>query len=129
MDMRSVEAGRSLGALIGTTHDGGVVPTCGRSYFMCYGTTMIATTIPSIVTSVRLRAKNQLTLPDGVARAVDAHPGDRFRIWVEQDGTIQLRRAPASLAGAFPGMWGRTSEEVAAHIDELRDEWERDEQP
>jgi hypothetical protein len=96
---------------------------------MRYDTTMAAPTIPSVMGSVRLRAKNQLTLPDAVARAVDAHPGDRFRIWVEQDGTIQLRRAPASLAGAWPALWGRTSEEVAAHIDELRDEWERDDQP
>ncbi len=86
---------------------------------------MSAATIPTIVSSVRLRAKNQLTLPDAVARAVDAHPGDRLRIWVEQDGTIGIRKTGASLAGAFPGMWGNTSEEIAAHLNELRDEWER----
>ncbi len=85
--------------------------------------------IPSPVGSARLRAKNQLTLPEAIARAVDAHPGDRFRVWVEPDGSIRLQKPPVSLAGAFPGMWGRDSEEVAAHINELRDEWERDEHP
>ena len=77
----------------------------------------------------KLTSKNQLTLPESVARAVDAHPGDRLRIWVAGDGTVWMQKAPVSLAGAFPGMWGRDSEEVAAHINELRDEWERDGQP
>ena len=78
---------------------------------------------------MRLRAKNQFTLPEDVAREIDAHPGDRFRMWVEVDGTVRMQKAPVSLAGAFPGMWGRNSEEVAAHLNELRDEWERNDQP
>jgi bifunctional DNA-binding transcriptional regulator/antitoxin component of YhaV-PrlF toxin-antitoxin module len=86
---------------------------------------MAAPTIPSVMDRVRLRAKNQLTLPESVARAVDAHPGDQFRIWVEEDGTIALRKSGASSYGKFPGLWGSTSEEIAAHLDELRDEWER----
>jgi len=85
--------------------------------------------IPAVIGSVRLRAKNQLTLPEEVARAVDAHPGDRFRIWVEIDGSIQLQKVGASAYGKFPGLWGRDSKEIAAHLDELRDEWERDDQP
>ena len=90
---------------------------------------MSTSVIPEIVGSVRLRAKNQFTLPEEVARAVDAHPGDRFRIWVEGDGSIQLQKIGASAYGKFPGLWGRDSEEIAAHLDELRDEWERDDQP
>lgn len=90
---------------------------------------MVAATMPSIIGVARLRAKNQLTLPDAVARAIDARPGDRLRIWVEEGGTVQLQKAPASMAGAFPGMWGHTSEEVAEHLNELRDEWERDAKP
>ena len=88
-----------------------------------------APTIPAVIETVRLRAKNQLTLPEAIARAVDAHPGDRLRIWVEADGSIQLQKIEASAYGKFPGMWGRDSEEVAAHINGLRDEWERDGQP
>ncbi len=86
---------------------------------------MRATTIPTVFGSFRLRAKNQFTLPEAVARAVDAQPGDRFRIWVEDDGTIGISKVGGSLAGAFPGMWGNTSEEIQAHLNELRDEWER----
>jgi len=86
---------------------------------------MSATTIPTVFGSFRLRAKNQFTLPDAVARAVDAQPGDHFRIWVEDDGTIGISKGRASLAGAFPGMWGDTSEDIEAHLNELRDEWER----
>ena len=86
---------------------------------------MTAPTIPSVIESVRLRTKNQLTLPESVARAVDAHPGDRFRIWVAEDGTIALRKSGGSSYGKFPGLWGSTSEEIATHLDELRDEWER----
>jgi len=81
--------------------------------------------IPEVMEVVNLRAKNQLTLPEAVAKQVGAQPGDRFRMWVEPDGSIVLRKC-VSLAGRFPGLWGATTEEVVAHIRELRDEWERD---
>lgn len=87
---------------------------------------MRAPTIPTVLETVRLRTKNQLTLPESVARAMDAHPGDRLRIWVEADGSIQLQKASASAYGKFPGLWGHDSEEIAAHLNELRDEWDRD---
>lgn len=86
---------------------------------------MVETVIPDSARLIRLRAKNQLTLPDAIARQVGAEPGDRFRAWVEQDGTIVLRKCQ-SLAGRYPGLWGDTTEEVVAHIRGLRDEWERD---
>jgi bifunctional DNA-binding transcriptional regulator/antitoxin component of YhaV-PrlF toxin-antitoxin module len=80
--------------------------------------------IPVSTELVRLRPKNQLTLPEAIAKQVDAEPGDRFRVWVAHDGTIVLRKR-VSLAGRYPGLWGDTDEEVAAHLRELRDEWER----
>ncbi len=86
---------------------------------------MATETIPRVFEIARLRAKNQLTLPDAVARAVDARPGDRLRIWVEESGTVRLQKVGASAYGRFPGLWGATSGEVAAHLNELRDEWER----
>lgn len=86
---------------------------------------MRQTLIPEVTDLVNLRAKNQLTLPDAIAKQVAAKPGDRFRVWVEPDGSIVLRRC-VSLAGRYPGLWGDTDEEVAAHLRELRDEWERD---
>lgn len=84
---------------------------------------MVTATVPPIVARARLRNKNQLTLPDAVARAIGAQPGDRFRVWIEDD-TIQFQKIGASAYGKFPGLWGSTSEEVAAHLDALRDEWD-----
>jgi bifunctional DNA-binding transcriptional regulator/antitoxin component of YhaV-PrlF toxin-antitoxin module len=86
---------------------------------------MATATFPTIIEIARLRAKNQLTLPDSVARAIGAQPGDRLRIWVEDGGIITLVKVGASAYGKFPGLWGDTSEEIAAHLNELRDEWER----
>jgi len=86
---------------------------------------MVETVIPQSSEVITLRAKNQLTLPEAIAKQVGAEPGDRFRAWVEPDGAILLRKSQ-SLAGKYPGLWGATTEEVVAHIRELRDEWERD---
>ncbi len=86
---------------------------------------MVETVIPQSSEVITLRAKNQLTLPEAIAKQVGAEPGDRFRAWVEPDGSILLRKSQ-SLAGKYPGLWGATTEEVVAHIRELRDEWERD---
>lgn len=86
---------------------------------------MYETVIPRHTEVITLRAKNQLTLPEALAREVDVAPGDRFRAWVEEDGTIVLRKC-VSLAGKYPGLWGDTDEEIAAHLRGLRDEWERD---
>lgn len=88
--------------------------------------TPTAPVLPARTEVVQLRAKNQLTLPEAIAREVGAEPGDRFRAWVEPDGTIVLRKSGSSLYGKYPGLWGDTDEEIAAHLRELRDEWERD---
>ncbi len=92
---------------------------------MLYHPTMYETVIPPDTELITLRPKNQLTLPEALARKVEAAPGDRFRAWVQEDSTIVLRRC-VSLAGKYPGLWGETTEQVVAHIRELRDEWERD---
>lgn len=84
--------------------------------------------LPARTEVVQLRAKNQLTLPEAIAREVGAAPGDRFRAWVESDGTIVFRKAGTSAYGKYPGLWGATTEEVVAHIREMRDEWEIREQ-
>ena len=72
-------------------------------------------------TIARLRAKNQLTLPDAIVRAVGAEKGDRFHV-VVQDGGIRLEPIRKSYAGSLKGMW------PPDWIDELRqerDSWER----
>jgi bifunctional DNA-binding transcriptional regulator/antitoxin component of YhaV-PrlF toxin-antitoxin module len=102
-----------------------VVPWHVSSHHLGYHPTMAVTLLPEASEIVNLRAKNQLTLPEALARQVDATPGDRFRAWVEPDGTIVLRKC-VSLAGMYPGLWGDSDAETAAHLRELRDEWERD---
>lgn len=84
---------------------------------------MRAPVIPQHTELITLRAKNQLTLPEALAQQVDVAPGDRFRAWAQGDGSIVLRRCSRSAYGKYPGLWGRTTEEVVAHIRELRDEW------
>ena len=71
-----------------------------------------------------MRRKNQLTLPEPIADALGVEPGDRLILSLDGPNLVTLRKAPRSLAGAFPGVWGEQPE-VAAHLRELRDEWDR----
>ena len=73
--------------------------------------------------TIRLRPKNQLTLPEPVARAVAAEVGDRFFVSVEAPGRVVLERVPRSYAGALAGVWG-TEEEAMAELRASRDEWD-----
>lgn len=86
---------------------------------------MAETLIPAVSDVITLRAKNQLTLPEALARQLDVAPGDRFRAWVRDDGTLALRKS-GDAYGKYKGVWGDTPEEVEEHLQELRDEWERD---
>ncbi len=83
---------------------------------------MANASIPPATEVITLRAKNQFTLPEALARQLAVGPGDRFRTWLQEDGSIVLRKCE-SLAGKYPGLWGDTDEEIAAHLRELRDEW------
>ncbi|MFN8622687.1 MAG: AbrB/MazE/SpoVT family DNA-binding domain-containing protein [Chloroflexota bacterium] len=73
--------------------------------------------------TIRLRAKNQLTLPEPVARALGAEPGDRFFVSFEAPDRVVLQRVPKSYAGALAGVWG-TYEEAMAELRASRDEWD-----
>ncbi len=54
----------------------------------------------------RLRAKNQLTLPDAVVTQIGAEVGDRFRVSVSvEDGAIRLEPIRKSYAGSLKGLW------------------------
>lgn len=72
----------------------------------------------------RLRPKNQLTLPEPIVRALDAHPDDLlvFETDPEQPGTAQVRLVPRSFAGALTGVYG-TTEEVKAFLREEHEAW------
>ena len=56
---------------------------------------------------VRLRAKNQLTLPEAIVAALGARPGDRLRMTATSFGIVTLRLLRRSYAGALGRVVGR----------------------
>ena len=69
----------------------------------------------------RLRAKNQLTLPESVVSQVGADIGDRFRVSVE-DGVIHLEPVRKSYYGALKGVW---PPDWMEELRKERDSWAR----
>lgn len=75
---------------------------------------------------IKLRERNQLTLPDRVAQRIGAKEGDRFltRFDPAEPGVVRLKRLPDSYAGIADGVYGSTSEERTAYLAEERASWE-----
>ncbi|HET7700508.1 MAG TPA: hypothetical protein VFM06_06540 [Candidatus Limnocylindria bacterium] len=78
-----------------------------------------------------LRQRNQLTLPDRLASALDARPGDELALTFDESmpSTAQLRVLPRSYAGIVGDLYGRTAQERAAYIAEERATWDEREDP
>lgn len=74
--------------------------------------------------AARLRAKNQLTLPEAIVRALNAEPDDTvvFETDPEQPGVARLHLVPRRFAGSLTGVYG-TSEDVVAFVHEERAAW------
>ena len=70
-------------------------------------------------TPVRLRPKNQITVPDAALAELGVRVGDRLLVTVE-DGVIRLEAIRAGYFGALKGTWGPN------WIEELRAERDRD---
>ena len=75
--------------------------------------------------TARLRARNQLTLPERVAARLEAKPGDRFIVLVEGPDSIRMVRWREGYAGALAGLWGSTQQEADAWLREERASWRR----
>lgn len=76
--------------------------------------------VPTVPRVARLRAKNQVTLPEVALAEVGAALGDRFLVTVDE-GVIRLEPVRRSYAGALKGLWPRD------WMDELRrdrDSWQ-----
>lgn len=73
-------------------------------------------------TPIRIRAKNQITIPEPIATQLGVAPGDRLLARVDESGQLVLRKVPRSFAGALAGLWG-TQEEIDAEIRAGRDAW------
>jgi len=78
-----------------------------------------------------LRERNQLTLPERIAAALQVQPGDELALTVDEGSprTAQLRVLPRSFAGIAGNVYGRTAEERAAYIAEERATWDAGEDP
>lgn len=72
----------------------------------------------------RLRHKNQLTLPEAIAGALHAEPGDTlvFETDPAQPGVAHIHAVPRALADSLRGMYG-TSEAVLDFVREERAAW------
>ncbi len=77
-----------------------------------------------IEAEARLRAKNQLTLPEPIAQALGAEPNDVlvFEIDSTQPYVVQVHLVHARFAGALTGTYG-TTDEVKAFIREEHAAW------
>ena len=78
----------------------------------------------AVQVDARLRQKNQLTLPEPVAIALDARVDDRllFEIDPADPGVVRLRVLPRDFAGSMTGVFG-TTEETLAFVYGERDAW------
>jgi bifunctional DNA-binding transcriptional regulator/antitoxin component of YhaV-PrlF toxin-antitoxin module len=68
-----------------------------------------------IEAEARLRRKNQITLPDPIARALDAKPDDvlLFEADPDEPGVVRARVLPRDFAGSLTGVFGTTEETLA----------------
>ena len=78
-----------------------------------------------IEAEARLRAKNQITLPEPVVSALEAKLDDTliFEADTSEPGIIQVRLLPRSFAGALTGVYGSAAD-VKALVEEERAAWE-----
>jgi hypothetical protein len=76
----------------------------------------------------KLRERNQLTLPERLAAALKAEPGDDLLLTYDEDAPAiaRLRVLPRSYKGIAGDLYGRNAEERAAWIAEERASWDRD---
>ena len=81
---------------------------------------------------IRMRDRNQITLPQVIATAANLHVHDTLEVNFV-NGVITLipiakqttRRSIMDYVGSAKGVWGNTGAEIDAHIRNERDSWER----
>ena len=69
--------------------------------------------------TVRLSSKGQLTLPAEVRRRLRLDTGDKLRVILHDDGTLELKKPPYASVDDVAGSAGRLSEPRPWH--EVRD--------
>jgi antitoxin component of MazEF toxin-antitoxin module len=84
------------------------------------------------MTQIRLRDRNQLTLPAAIAAAANLSIDDALEVNLV-NGVITLvpvaamsqRQSIMDFVGMGQGVWGKSKKEVVANIRAERDSWER----
>lgn len=84
------------------------------------------------MTQVRIRARNQITLPPAIVAAAKLATNDTLEINLV-NGVITLvplanegkRCTIMEFVGLAPGLWGKTKAEIDAYMRAERDSWER----
>jgi hypothetical protein len=76
----------------------------------------------NVIAEARLRARNQLTLPEPAIQAAGIQEGDRFFVEVvpESPGSLRLHRIRPSYAGALQDVY----DDPTAYLDAERGGWE-----
>lgn len=69
----------------------------------------------------RVRARNQMTIPETIAHAAGIQEGDTFVVELERADldTLLLRRVRSSYAGALRGLYGDTER----YLEDERRDW------
>ncbi len=80
---------------------------------------------PTIAAEARLRAKNQLTVPEEIVEVLEARQNDLlvFEANAHEPGTAIVRVVPRTFAGTLTGVFG-TTEDVKAFLREEHAGWE-----
>ncbi len=81
---------------------------------------------------IRMRERNQITLPANIAIAASLSPNDALEVSFA-NGVITLipvtthpkRRSISDYVGSAKGTWGATGAEIDAQLRDERDSWER----
>ena len=81
---------------------------------------------------IRIRERNQITLPANIAVAASLSPNDALEVSFA-NGVITLipvsphskRRSITDYVGSAKGLWGTTGAEIDALLRAERDSWER----
>lgn len=78
-----------------------------------------------------MREKNQLTLPERVARRLGVQAGQRLIVAVADEGATEATMRPLreSYAGIAKGVYGRTTVEQLRYVAEERGAWVEDTTP
>lgn len=73
---------------------------------------------------VKLRPKNQLTLPEAIAERLGVEPGDRLVITIDEEkpNKMEVRPLRRSYLGILKGVYG-SPEEIEAYLREERASW------